>query len=109
MRLQIVARHCDIPTSIRSRTEQLIEKLSRFEPRLQQAEVIFEEERHLKRVEGIVTVDGGEPAVARGEGADFKAAVDEMNERLRRMLRRRKEKARNHHGPTISEVAAPEA
>ncbi len=83
-----------------------MERLRRVEPRAARAEIIFQEERHLKLAEGIVVVDGEEPTVARGEGSDFRAALDQMSDRLRRMLRRRRERVRDHQGPSASEVAS---
>ncbi len=69
MRVQIAARHCEIPDTVRSRTEEQIGKLSRYDPRLSGAEVVFEVEKHLKKVDAILKVDREEPVVAGGEGS----------------------------------------
>ncbi len=108
MRVQIVARRCQIPPAIRSRTEEQVPKLARFDQRLSSGEIVFEEERHLKRVEGVLSVDGEEPVVARGEGDEFRPALDKMLERLSRILRRRRDQTLEHQGPKLSEVVSEE-
>jgi len=76
MRIQIAARQCEIPESVRSRTEDQIGKLSKYEPRLSGAEVVFRTEKHLKKAEAVLRVHRGEPVVAGGEGGEFKEALD---------------------------------
>lgn len=99
MRIQIVTRHCDVPSRVRERAESRVRKLVRYEPRLSAAELIFQEEKHNRKVEGILSVDGEEPVVARGQGTEFKAAVDQVADRLARMLRRRRDQHLDHQGP----------
>lgn len=108
MRVQIAARHCDIPDAVRDRTEEQLGKLSRYEPRLSGAEVVFETEKHLKKVEAILKVDREEPFVAGGEGVEFREAVDQMVDRLSRMLRRRRSQKKDRHRPGIPEPIIPD-
>jgi len=107
MRVQIVARRCEIPSSLRARAEEQVQKLSRFDPRVSSAEVVFEEERHLKKAEGILAVDRATPVVAQGQGTEFGAALDQMVERLSRILRRRRDQVVDHQAPKLSEVTDP--
>jgi ribosomal subunit interface protein len=104
MRIQIVARHCHVPDSIRLRAEEQVRKLTRYDGKLSSAEVIFEEERHRKKVEGILLLDGEEPAVAHAKGDDFGGSLEQAMHRLQRILRRRKDQRRDHQGPRLSEV-----
>lgn len=108
VRVQIVQRHCDVPEIIRSRTHDRMEKLSRYDPRLSAAEVIFETEKYKKRAEAIISVDGGSPVVAHGEGGEFRESLDQMMDRLSRIVRRRRSQVRDHQGPKLSEVVTPE-
>jgi ribosomal subunit interface protein len=108
MRIQIVARHCEVPASIRERAHEQLPKLVKYDPRLSSAEVIFQEERHVKRVEGVLTVDGGGPVVARSEGGEFRGALDGMLSRLARILRRRRSQVMDHQAPKLSEVVQSE-
>lgn len=106
MRIQIAARRCEVPTPVRDRTEEQLGKLSRYEPRLSGAEVVFETEKHLKKVEAVLKVDREEPVVAGGEGAEFRAAVDQMVDRLSRMLRRRRSQKKDYHRPGPADATA---
>ncbi len=108
MRVQIAARRCEVPDTVRSRTEEQIGRLSKYEPRLSGAEVVFEIEKHLKKVEAVLSVDRGETVVAKGEGPEFREAVDQMVDRLTRMLKRHRSHKKDHHGPGITDPAATE-
>ena len=98
MRVQIAARHCEIPDKVRGRTEEQIGRLIRYEPRLSAAEIVFDTMKHTKRVEAVLSIDRDEPVVASGEGTEFKAALDQMVDRLSRILRQRRSQVRDHHG-----------
>ena len=89
MRVQITARHCQVSDNIRERATAVATKLTRYDHRLSQVEIIFEQEKLTKKIEAVVSVPGGEPVVARGEGSGFREALDALEERLIRILRRR--------------------
>ena len=105
MRIQVAARHCDIPDSVRKRTEEQLTRLAKYEPRVSSAEVVYEEEKRIRKVEVILSVDRGEPVVAKAEGEEFRTALDKVVDRLGRILRRQRGQAMNHKGPRISEGA----
>ncbi len=108
MRVQIAARHCEVPSAIQSRTEEQLAKLSRYDPRLSGVEVVFEVVKHLKRVEAVLKVDREEPLVAAGEGSEFREALDQMVDRLSRMLKRRRSQKKDYHRQPSAEPLAPE-
>jgi ribosomal subunit interface protein len=97
MRVQLAARRCEIPDTVRNRTEVQVGKLSKYDPRLSGAEVTFEVEKHLKKVDAVLSVHRGEPVVASGEGLEFREAVDQMVDRLSRILKRRRKQMKDHH------------
>lgn len=101
VRVQIAARHCDVSDPIRSRTEEQIRKLTKYDPRISAAEVIFEAEKHVRKVEGILSVDRDQPVVAHGQGADFREALDQLVDRLARILRRRRSQRTDHQAPPL--------
>jgi len=103
LRVQIAARHCDIPDSVRRRTEEQIIKLGKYDPRVGGAEVVFEEEKRTRRVEVILSVNGGPPVVAHGEGEEFRTALDKVIDRLSRILKRQRAQVTNHQAPRRSE------
>lgn len=102
MRIQIAARHCDVPDSVHKRTEEQIARLAKYDPRVSAAEVVFEEEKRVRRVEVILSVDRGEPVVAKGEGEEFRTALDKVVDRLSRILKRQRGQAKNHQAPRVS-------
>lgn len=94
MRVQIAARHTEVPDDVKGRATELIEKLQRFDGDVLSAEVVFDEEKHLKKVEGILSVANSEPVVATGESGEWLNAVDQLADRLGRQLRRRRGRQR---------------
>ena len=90
MTINTVARHCDVPDVIIKLAHQKIGRLTRFEPRLTSAEVVFEVERHVHRVEAVLSLNGARPVVARAEATDFRMALDRACGRLSKILRRRR-------------------
>ncbi|HSM60873.1 MAG TPA: ribosome-associated translation inhibitor RaiA [Longimicrobiales bacterium] len=103
MRVQIAARHCDIPDSLRARAERLVARLAKYDRRMSTADVVFEEEKLVRRVEVILSVHGGEPVFARAEDAEFRAALDKVVERLGRKLRRQRSRQTDHQAPPLSD------
>ena len=88
MNVNTVARRCEVPEYVVKRANQKIGKLARFEPRLTSAEVVFRIERHVHRVEAFLSLNGHDPVVARGQARDFPTALDQVADRLSKILRR---------------------
>ena len=108
MRVQITARHCDVPTDVLERTESQIRSLAKYQARASSADVVYSEEKLTRKVEVIVHIDGAEAVVAHGEGMEFRSALDEVVERLSRRLRRQRERRRDHKAPPLSEGGSGE-
>lgn len=105
MRVQIATRHCDVPESVRDRTERQLARLTRYDERLSSAQVVFDEEKHNRKVEVILSLDGAPPLVASAEGSEFRAALDKVTDRLGRMLRRARAQVTDHKGPGLDTLA----
>ena len=108
MRVQITARHCEVPSDVLERTQSAIEALTRYEPRASAGDVVYSEEKLSKKVEVLIHIDREQPVVAHGEGSEFRTALDEVVERLSRRLRRQRERRRDHQAPPLSEGASGE-
>jgi ribosomal subunit interface protein len=106
MRIQTVTRQCEVPASILTRADRRFRRLRRLDPQLSSAEVIFREEKHRKRVEGILSLDGEATAVAQAEEHSFQAALDVVTGRLEKILRRRRDHLRSHKSPRLADVVA---
>ncbi len=109
MRVQIAARHCDVPETVKTRAEEQASRLTRYDPRLTSAEIVFEEEKHTKRVEGIFSLNRHDPVVVRGEAPEFRPALDQMLDRAGRKLRRQRDQHTDHKGNKPSNAVPPEA
>ena len=103
MRLQIATRHGHVSDEVRERTETLVSGLTKYDPRVSAAEIVFNEEKNGCQVEVILHTDGDEPVVAHAEEADFRAAADKVVDRLSRMLRKRRDRRRDHQHAPLSE------
>ena len=103
MRVQITERHCKVPPDVLERTMEQIEALAKYDARASAADVVYEEVKVTRKVEVIVHIDGARPVVAHGDGADFRIALDQVCGRLARMLRKRRERRRNHQAPPLAE------
>jgi ribosomal subunit interface protein len=108
VRITITERHCQIPNRIRDRTQSLVEGLGKFEERATAAEVVYSDEKHTKKIEIIVHIDGAPHIVGRGDGDDFRSALDGAVNRVKRMLRRQRDQRRDHQAPPLSETMTTE-
>jgi len=101
LRVQITARHCEVPEDVLERTESQVQALTKYSPRASAADVVYTEEKLTKTAEIIMHIHGGEPVVAQGEGSEFRSALDEMIERISRRLRRQRERRTDHKAPPL--------
>ena len=93
MRTQITTRHCEISRTVRTQAEEMAARLEKFDPRITSVDIVFEEQKRHRSVEATVKADRVEPVHAEASSDDFRVAVDLLNDRLTRILRRRREKA----------------
>ncbi len=100
MHIQMTAHQCDLDAELRARATELAERWPRFESAISGARIVFEVEGRTHRVEAIVSRDHQEPVVASGTGDDFRAALDQLNERVTRIIRKHHARRVDHHsGP----------
>lgn len=94
--VSVTARSCELPAALIRQATRQVARLSRYHPRAVSAEVIFSEKKREKEVEVVVNVHKTPTIVAKGEARDFRSALDEVVERVARMLRKQRERARDH-------------
>lgn len=93
MRLRISARNVQIPPSMKTYVTNEIEGLTKYFDRILGADVTLAQERHRQTVDVRLHVNGGSYQ-AEASGDNLKAPVDEVVEKLRRQLKRHKDKHR---------------
>ncbi len=108
MEVRITSRHSTLPESLRDRTEELLSKLNKYGARISAVQVIFDEEKDSKKIEGILDIDGRDPIVAAGAGYDFNEALGQVNDRLKRQLRKLQEQVTDHRVPSRAEALSQE-
>ena len=108
MEVRITSRHTTLHESLRARTEELLSKLNKYDARVSVVEVIFDEEKNSKKIEGILRIDRSDSIVATGEGDEFSEALSQVNERLVRQLRKLHEQRKDHRVPPLTEALSQE-
>jgi ribosomal subunit interface protein len=109
MNVSISTRHCSVSDRTRSEAQERIQRLTRFEPRLANAEVEFDNDHGTKHVETRIFVAGSHSIVAHGSGDTFRTALDRSVDRLTRQLKRRRDRVREHKATKLSELDSAEA
>jgi ribosomal subunit interface protein len=108
MEVRITSRHSTLPESLRDRTQELLSKLNRYGAPVSAVEVIFDEEKNSKKVEGILHIDRRDPIVATGAGGDYNEALGQLNDRLKSQLRKLREQVTDHRAPSRTEAPPKE-
>lgn len=108
MEVRITSRHTTLPEALRVRTEELLSKLAKYDARVSVVEVVFDEEKNIKKMEGILHIDRSEPIVATGEGDEFTEALSQLNDRLASQLRKLHSQTKDHRAPPLTEALSQE-
>jgi ribosomal subunit interface protein len=108
MQVNFTARHCNVPSKVRAEAEERLQRLQRYEPRVDNALVEFDKDHGHKLVETRVHVAGSHSIVAHGVGDTFRTALDRSLDRLTRQLKRRRERIRDHKSVKLSEALNPQ-
>ena len=88
MPTRITAQGCEITQDDRDQAETLAARWPRFDPAAMRVSFIFQIEGRLCTAEAIVSRRRRQPVVARGQGENFRAALGELDDRIKRILRR---------------------
>lgn len=94
MEVTVSAIHCTIPESLHEHASRLGRRLDRYEPRAATLAVTFENPNGLRLVEARLTSAGGPPMLARAKGATYRAALNQVIDRIERQLKRRRQRVR---------------
>ena len=86
MKMNVTARHCDIPDDLREQAMELVEKASKRAVRPHRAEIIFDDDHQQKIVEVQLYLARGQVRVCTAEASDFRTALDRALDKLRNQL-----------------------
>jgi ribosomal subunit interface protein len=82
----VTARHCDVPEDIRTRAQEVADKLARLAHRPLRMEIVFDEDHQRRVVELRMALPRGQTLIATAEETDFRTALDRAAEKLRSQL-----------------------
>lgn len=90
----ITARHCEIPTELRARADEICRRLGEQTRHPLEAAVTFDVDGMDRTAELRLHNARGDLFVATGAGKDHRSALDRAEEKLRRQLEKRRAVAR---------------
>ena len=96
MTTRMTAHGCEISKPLRTRAETLAGRWPRFDSAVMDISFVFEIEGFTHTAEAIVSRRRRQPVVARGQGTDFRVALDELDQHVKRMLVRDRERRKEH-------------
>lgn len=109
MNIQITGRHVEVTEAIKSYVNDKIGKVGTYFDNITSAKVILEVEKDNQVAEAIIIVPGSE-FVAKADDKDLYVAIDKLENKLARQLKKHKDKLRgnNHNAgnPIVDEETA---
>ena len=100
MNVVITDRCSEATQGTRRHVEEKVQKLSRYFKGTTKVEVILDREGDSRRVELLISLNGGGQVVCHCQHSDFYAALDLALDKAEKQLTRHKEKRRSHRSRT---------
>lgn len=104
MKVTVNARHMDVTDAIKDYIESKVDKFSHFYDNVMSVEVILDIEAEEAVVEIVVQARRKHTFVASHRDEDMYASIDQCVDKVTQQLRRYKDKSRDRHGPSHSEI-----
>ena len=107
MQVQVTGKHVDVGEALRSRVSaELSNSIGKYFDRDGGgADVVVSREGHAFKVDCAVTLASGQQLTSQGLGGDAHLAFDAAIERLRKRVRRYKNRLKDHHGQALARQA----
>ncbi|MFG0275518.1 MAG: ribosome hibernation-promoting factor, HPF/YfiA family [Phycisphaerales bacterium] len=96
MRIEVTGRGIELTDAIQSYADKKCEKLTRYYDGVQEIEAILDQRATEFTAEILVHAVKHDPFVARADGADVYAAIDQAVDKMARQLADFKDKLRRH-------------
>jgi putative sigma-54 modulation protein len=104
MRLNVTGHHLEITPALRSYVEKKLERIVRHFDTVQDANFILTVEKLKHRAEATIHLRG-ENVHALAEEESMYASIDQLVDKLERLVRKHKEKATDHHAAEAQKSA----
>ena len=95
MLVTVSSRHMDVTPPLKQYAEQKANKLTKYYDRIQEVEVVLDNEKDAPRVEMIVSAEHRNMFIAHHNDGDAYACIDGCVDKLERQLSEHKKKFRN--------------
>ncbi|AQQ68530.1 ribosome hibernation-promoting factor, HPF/YfiA family [Microbulbifer agarilyticus] len=96
MQINISGHHVEVTPAIRDYCLTKLDKLSRHNDLVNNAQVTLSVDKLTQKAEALVHVNGNKDIFADSESDDMYAAIDSLTDKLDRQLLKHKEKLRSH-------------
>jgi ribosomal subunit interface protein len=107
--IEFKGRRDNISARMRDHATRKLQKLARYNDRVQSIEVVADHAHENPEVELIVHMRRGAPRVAKEQAGTFATAIDLLVTKMEKQLKRDKEKRKDHKLNGKAEPAAPAA
>jgi ribosomal subunit interface protein len=104
MHVNITARHCEIPDTLRTRAESVLDRLGNYGLELVEGAVVFDVEAASQRAEVRLRAATGDMVVAKDTGSDHRTALDRAEDKLKRQLKKVARRLRQRRRPEADAV-----
>lgn len=104
MHVNITARHCEIPDTLRTRAESVLDRLGNYGLELVEGAVVFDVEAMSQRAEVRLRAASGDMIVAKDDGPDHRTALDRAEDKLKRQLKKIARRLRQRRRPEADAV-----
>ena len=109
MQLIISGRNIDIDAGLRSHIEEKFARLTRYEPRASRAEITLSEEKGACTAEAVLSIDRRPPIHGQATAEGYRSAVDRLQDRLARQLKKERGRRRDHRAPKLETLLDDDA
>ncbi|MBD3271807.1 MAG: ribosome-associated translation inhibitor RaiA [Elusimicrobia bacterium] len=106
LEIKITCRHMALTPAISEYVHRRFQRIQKYFHTINSVQVIITFEKHRKIAQSVLAV-AGVTFRAREESIDLYAAIDLLVDKIDRMLKRRKEKMKNHHVKKVFRDALP--
>ncbi|MHC4515000.1 MAG: ribosome hibernation-promoting factor, HPF/YfiA family [Planctomycetota bacterium] len=96
--IEVTSRHHQVSDRTRAHATDKASKLLRFHKRISRIQIVMDRNKDDREIEMIVHVDSGRTFVARETGAGFKAALDQLINKMERQLKKDNQRRKHHKG-----------
>ncbi|HNY32804.1 MAG TPA: ribosome-associated translation inhibitor RaiA [Fibrobacteria bacterium] len=105
MQVNITGRHFDASTDLQANIEAQVASLVKFNDRITGAHVVLDKQPNdIRSAHADLTIAGAGVISATAEAETMHKAIDEMFERLTRILKKDNERVKDHRAPPVDRV-----